>query len=130
MLPRNIAAKIRNGIRTCEKNEKEVVLKAIPSEGDDSESVFDLTISRLQDSVTLEYLLEFHEERKVDKDQVVIEPSEFEQLDFSHLTELEAELQKTKSELNEAVEELESSNEELQSSNEELIASNENPKYQ
>lgn len=125
MLPRNIASKIRNGIRTCEKNGKEVLLKSIPSEREDSNRVFDLTISQLNQSVNLEYILEFHEEREAEKDQVIIEPSEFNQLDFSRLTELEVELQKTKSELNKAVEELESSNEELQSSNEELMASNE-----
>jgi two-component system CheB/CheR fusion protein len=125
MLPKHIAAKVRNGLRTYQKTTTDVLIKSIPTDETSGGTVFDLSISRLDESNTLAYVLEFHEERAEESDKVVIEPTEFEQLNHAHLTELETELNRTKLELKITVEELESSNEELQSSNEELMASNE-----
>ena len=125
MLPKHLAAKIRNGLRTYQKTNTDVLIKSIPTEEIEGANVFDISISRLADSNTIIYVLEFREERVQEPESIVIEQTEFEQLDYTVLTELETELNRTKLELKVTVEELESSNEELQSSNEELMASNE-----
>lgn len=125
MLPSHLSSVIRNGLRTLEKTQKEVLLKGVRVNPDEDNPVFDISIIKPKSLFQDCFLLVFHEERVASSDELVIERKDVPEENQLHISELEAELYATREKLHNAIEELETSNEELQSSNEELMASNE-----
>ncbi|MCB4807109.1 response regulator [Tamlana sp. 62-3] len=119
-----IASIIRNGIRRLNKDKKDILIKDIVNKKGNSFITFDLTFHKPTNELHNCYLIEFSNDRAIDK-PLTLKNIDLNEASTQRLEDLENELKFVKTELQNAIEELETSNEELQSSNEELMASNE-----